>query len=199
MDDKSTDLWHKRLGHLDNRAIQKLATQLAYGINLSTDQKQHEECMGCLYGKQHRLQFPHESKHRSRELCELIHTDVCGPMHHPSLGGAKYFVTFTDDKSRRTWVYPLRYKGECLTKFKEFKAHAEKQSGRTIKILRSDNGKEFINKEFDNYLALNTRGSLLLSSSVVTNAGVAILSMQSSPSSHARLNQSATTLNFPDT
>jgi len=46
-------------------------------------------------------------------------------------------------------------KGEVLTKFKTFKAWAETQSGRKIKILRCDNGKEYLSKEFDNFLAQN--------------------------------------------
>jgi hypothetical protein len=27
---------------------------------------------------------------------DLVHSDVCGPMQVPSMGGSRYFVTFTD-------------------------------------------------------------------------------------------------------
>jgi len=48
--------------------------------------------------------------------------DVCGPMSQSSVGGARYFVTFIDDKTRKTFVYALKSKDEAFVKFKEFKA-----------------------------------------------------------------------------
>ena len=34
-------------------------------------------------------------------MLELVHTDdVCGKLNPRSVGGAEYFVTFVDDKSR---------------------------------------------------------------------------------------------------
>ena len=65
---------------------------------------------------------------------------------------SRYFVTFIDDFSRKVWLYTLKTKGECLEKFKEFKALAEKQSGHMIKVFRSDNGGEFISKGFRRFL-----------------------------------------------
>lgn len=56
------------------------------------------------------------------------------------MGGAKYFVTFTDDFSRKIWVYPIEAKSECLEKFKKLKASVEKQSKKEIKVFGSDNG-----------------------------------------------------------
>jgi hypothetical protein len=43
-------------------------------------------------------------------------------MRTTSLGGARFFVTYIDDFSRKMWVYSLKSKGECLEKFEEFKA-----------------------------------------------------------------------------
>ena len=45
---------------------------------------------------------------------ELVHSDVCGKMDVKSLGGAEYFVTFLDNHSRYSWVYPMKKKGEVL-------------------------------------------------------------------------------------
>eukprot|EP00253_Pinus_taeda_P031288 PITA_31288 len=42
-------------------------------------------------------------------------------------------------------------KSDVLTVFKQFRALVENNTGRTIKCLRTDNGGEFISKEFDNY------------------------------------------------
>ena len=77
---------------------------------------------------------------------EIVHTDLCCPMQTKSLGGSHYFLTFIDDYSRKTWVYFLMKKYETFSKFEEFKAMVEKQSGHQIKILRSDRGGEYDSK-----------------------------------------------------
>ncbi len=68
------------------------------------------------------------------------------------MGGARYFVTYIDDFSRKVWVYLLKSKGECLEKFKEFKALVETQSEHKIKVFRSDNGGEYISRGFQGFL-----------------------------------------------
>lgn len=70
-----------------------------------------------------------------------------------SQGGKTWFVTFMDDKSHRTWVHFMKSKGEVLDKFKEFKALVENETGRRIKMIRCDRGGEYVNGEFDAYLA----------------------------------------------
>ena len=77
-------------------------------------------CEHCITSKQHRLQF-NTSNSRSKTVLELVHSDVWqAPVS--SLGGAKYFVSFIDDYSRRCWVYPIKSKGDVFTIFKTYKA-----------------------------------------------------------------------------
>ena len=64
----------------------------------------------------------------------------------------EYYLTFTDDFSRKSWVYFLKTKSEVFAKFKEFRAIVEKQSGYQIKTLRTDNGGEYVNTVFQEYL-----------------------------------------------
>ncbi|KAK4397229.1 Retrovirus-related Pol polyprotein from transposon TNT 1-94 [Sesamum angolense] len=45
----------------------------------------------------------------------------------------------------------MREKSEVFKVFKKFKNLVEKQSGRSIKVLRSDRGKEYNNSEFDKF------------------------------------------------
>ncbi|GJV43766.1 retrotransposon protein, putative, ty1-copia subclass [Tanacetum coccineum] len=66
-----------------------------------------------------------------------------------SLGGKRYFLSIVDDYSRRVWVYILRFKHEAFGKFKEWKQLVENQTGRTVKKLRTDNGLELCNREFE--------------------------------------------------
>ena len=72
-------------------------------------------------------------------------------MQTQSIGGSFYFLTFIDDFSRKTWIYFLRHKSETFSKFKEFKALIEKQSGKSIKMLRSDGGGEYDSHEFSDF------------------------------------------------
>src|SRR5687767_10576874 len=62
--------------------------------------------------------------------------------------GCKYFVTFIDDKSLLCVVSLPQ-----IEKFKEFEAWGRIHTGQNTKILRSDNGGEYVSKEFDAFLA----------------------------------------------
>ena len=70
-----------------------------------------------------------------------MHGDVCGPMQTESIGGEKYFVTFSDF-SRCCAVYFVKKKSEVLDKFKEFEAIVTKECSGSIVALRTDNGRE---------------------------------------------------------
>ncbi|KAM0986325.1 hypothetical protein ACFX2C_013510 [Malus domestica] len=73
-------------------------------------------------------------------------------MSTTSRGGFSYYITFTDDHSRFGYVYLTKYKSESFERFKEFKNEVEKQTGKQIKILRSDRGGEYLSNEFLDYL-----------------------------------------------
>ena len=45
-----------------------------------------------------------------KDILELVHTDICRPMQTRSLGGAYYFLLFTDDCTRFSWIYFLSKK-----------------------------------------------------------------------------------------
>lgn len=89
---------------------------------------------------------------RASELLQLIHSDLCGPMETSSIGGARYYVTFIDDYSRKVSVYFMKSKSETLEKFKEFKNLVENETNKKIKTLRKDNGKEYVNNDFKLFL-----------------------------------------------
>ena len=57
-------------------------------------------------------------------------------------------MTFIDDFSRYTWVFFLKKKSEVCEKFTELKALIENASGLKIKILRYDNGGEYVSNVF---------------------------------------------------
>ena len=57
---------------------------------------------------------------RSKDVLELIHTDVYGPLNVRARGGFEYFITLIDDYSRYGYVYLLHRKSETFKKFKEY-------------------------------------------------------------------------------
>jgi hypothetical protein len=71
--------------------------------------ERHDPCKGCALGKYARKPFP-STEHRSKGVLDLIHFDVCGLMSVESMSGSRYFVLFTDDYSRKTWIYFLKTK-----------------------------------------------------------------------------------------
>ena len=68
-----------------------------------------------------------------------------------SLGNNKYFATFIDDCTRHCWVYAIQSKDQVFSVFKEFKAVVEKVTGKSVKILRSDNGGVYKSKQFKEF------------------------------------------------
>ena len=150
--DTKESIWHRRYGHLGAQSLKKLAKEdMVDGLDLGMTKKA-DFCEPCAEGKLHRSKFPTEGGRRSEEALGLVHSDVCGKIHPVSLGGGEYFVTFIDDKSRYVWAYIMKSKDEVFRKFQEWKALVEKSTGRKLKVLRSDNGGEYLSTEFKNYL-----------------------------------------------
>ncbi|KAK9707673.1 GAG-pre-integrase domain [Popillia japonica] len=88
-------LWHKRLGHLGVHNMH-LLKDMAHGLDFNEGESM-QPCVSCCKGKQARLPFKATGNSRANHMLELIHSDVLGKRVE-SLGGAKYFVTFIDDK-----------------------------------------------------------------------------------------------------
>ena len=97
----------------------------------------------CIYGKQNCASFPSKDT-RGKGILELVDIDVFGPVLVPSLGGSRNYVYFIDDFFRMTWVYFMKKKSEEFENFLEFKALVENQTDKRIKVLRTDNGEDFV-------------------------------------------------------
>ena len=86
----------------------------------------------------------HEKDSHASMIPERIHTDVCGPFSVDSTAKHRYYVIFIDDYSRKCWIFFMQKKSETYSTFYEFKVLVEKELGKQVKALRSDNGGEFI-------------------------------------------------------
>uniref|UniRef100_A0AAV1TLZ0 Polyprotein n=1 Tax=Peronospora matthiolae TaxID=2874970 RepID=A0AAV1TLZ0_9STRA len=151
--DSKWELWHARLGHPNQDALDK--TRHATNGIPAVGQPPQSLCGGCMKGKQTVAKFPHCSSSKTSRVLELFHTDMMGPMNNPSKGGAKYVLTFVDDYSRYVVAYFLKKKSEVAIKLREFMTFYENQWGERMKCLRSDNGTEFVNQEMTKICMLN--------------------------------------------
>lgn len=105
-------------------------------------------CEHCVYGKQGRVKFS-TAVHTTKGTVDYIHSDLWGPSPVTSKGGSQYLLTLIDDYSRKVWVYFLKHKSEVFAT--QWKALIEKQTGKRIKRLRTDNGLEYCSGEFDEF------------------------------------------------
>jgi len=90
---------------------------------------------------------------QTKELGELIHMNLCGPMENPSVGNSRYFILLKDDYSHYRFVYFIKKRSEVTEKFRCFLKRIDTEIGRTIKRMRTDNGLKFVNKEVQKILS----------------------------------------------
>lgn len=104
----SITTWHQRLGHVNAQTVTRMASGVGVkGMIISPLNSTMEECCdGCHVGKMHKIPFP-TSKTTTREVEELIVSDVVGPLQVPSVSGKRYYVVFKDVSSKYKVVYFL--------------------------------------------------------------------------------------------
>ena len=147
------ELWHYWYGHLGIDNVKVLMKgEMVDGISSKDNCQECSVCESCIMGKQHKTEYPKDGGKHKSDLLELVHSDVCGPMPVNSFGHSRYFVTFIDDCSRYTNVYFIKRKSEVLEKLKEFVNCVTNLTGKSIKVLRTDNGGEYCSNEFKSYL-----------------------------------------------
>lgn len=143
MNEDSSMLWHRRLGHIFSDRIKRLVND---GVLSTLDFADFETCVDCIKGKQ--TNKSKKGAKRSSNILEIIHTDIC--CLDMDANSPRYFITFIDDYSRYMYIYLLRSKDEALDAFKVFKAEVELQCGNQIKIVRSDRGGGYYGKYTEN-------------------------------------------------
>jgi hypothetical protein len=126
-----TYLWHYRYAHLNLKGLRTLnQKKMVKGLPEVKDME--DKCVDCLTGKQHRDSIPKKANWRASHKLQLVHSDICGPIKPESNGGNRYFITFTDDFTRKTWTYFLQEKSAAFDIFKKFKSLVEKESSCAI-------------------------------------------------------------------
>lgn len=132
--------WHRRFGHLGTKTLAK-AHQATHGLKKPITSLS-EPCEICIQSKMIRS-INRQPPERTLQVLGRIHTDAWGPYRVPSITGDKYFFSFTDDYSRKSWVYVTNARAKLHDIFTEFKIKVELESGAKIKAVRCDNISEY--------------------------------------------------------
>lgn len=141
-------VWHRRLGHAPLNVLKHTS------ISIRDD---FDSCNTCHKAKQQRLSFTSSSS-RATSVFDLVHVDLWGPYKHRSMNNESYFLTIVDDYTRATWTLLLTDKTQVFPKITVFFNMVQTQFGTKIKVIRSDNGTEFVNRRMTEFL--NSRGVL---------------------------------------
>lgn len=128
-------LFHLRMGHVpfDHSKYVK--------PNIDIQGFSEYVCSICHVARQHRLSFSHSSV-KTSVIFELLYVDVLGIFRVPTHDNCRYFLTIIDDFSRITWIH-LSTKTESVSILKNFFALYRTQFHTLVKIIRTDNAKEF--------------------------------------------------------
>ena len=72
---------------------------------------------------------------RAKSPLERVHSDFWGPYSVPTVQGSTYMLTFTDDYSRKSWVYLTKARSQLRTVFLQYKTLVELELGYKIKAI----------------------------------------------------------------
>ena len=138
--DSSSRVWHRRLGHLSSQSLQRVHA-VTSGVS-EPIRELKEACEACILTKTVRV-VNRNTPERATEPLQRVHTDFWGPYSVPTLLGETYILTFTDDFTRKSWVYFTKSRGQLRTLFSQYRALAELESGHKIRVIRCDNASEY--------------------------------------------------------
>ncbi|GJY27108.1 putative ribonuclease H-like domain-containing protein [Tanacetum coccineum] len=146
-------LWHRRLGHVNFKNINKLVKgNLVRGLPSKTFKLDHS-CLACRKGKQHRASCKKIEERTVREPLELLHMDLFGPVSVESVNRKKYCLVVTDDCSKFSWVFFLAYKDETYDMLHDLIVGLENKLRHKVKTIRCDHGTEFKNHLMNEFCA----------------------------------------------
>lgn len=146
------DEWHKRFAHMSSDAIKQLLAKNAV-IGLEVNSKSKPRCEDCLMGKICRANHPSKSDINGTDDAAVLCIDTVGPIATESLGNCKYFVLATEEFSNFKLIEFVRLKSEVPTVVKQIINRTELQSKRPVKMIITDNGTEYVNRDLSSWLA----------------------------------------------
>ncbi|CAI7895380.1 unnamed protein product [Closterium sp. NIES-54] len=150
---KSTpDRLHARLAHVSVDTIKSSAKHdVATGLDIILSTGVDPPCVSCVGGKLVRHTFPDKGSD-AEEALAVMHIDLCGPFRVAAKDGSLYFLLLKDRHTRIVWVMPVAKKSDVLREFQKWLELVERQTKKSVLMLRSDQGGEFLGKEFTDFV-----------------------------------------------
>ncbi|GJQ98164.1 putative ribonuclease H-like domain-containing protein [Tanacetum coccineum] len=146
-----SNLWHRRLGHINFKTMNKLVRgNLVRGLPSKLFENDHT-CVACQKGKQHKASCKTKLVSSISQPLQMLHMDLFGPTSVRSINHKTYCLVVTDDYSRFSWVFFLATKDETSRILKTFITGIENQINHKVKIIRCDNGTEFKNNDMNQF------------------------------------------------
>ncbi|GKE01030.1 putative ribonuclease H-like domain-containing protein [Tanacetum coccineum] len=137
----------RMLGHINFKNLNKLVKgNLVRGLP-SKVFRNDNTCVACHKGKQHRAFCKAKLERTITEPLHTLHMDLFGPTSVKSINHASYCFVIADDCTRFSWVFFLASKDETSGILQNFIRQIENQLNHRVKIIRSDNGTEFNNRD----------------------------------------------------
>ncbi|GJS71670.1 putative ribonuclease H-like domain-containing protein [Tanacetum coccineum] len=144
-------LWHRRLGYINFKTINKLVKgNLVRGLPSKLFEN-NQTCVACQKEKKHRASCKSKIVSSISQPLHMLHMDLFGPTFVKSLMKKMYCLVVTDDYSRFSWVFFLATKDETSDILKSFITRVENIIDQKVKVIRCDNGTEFKNKELNQF------------------------------------------------
>ncbi|CAI7887270.1 unnamed protein product [Closterium sp. NIES-54] len=150
---KSTsDKLNARFAHVDMNTIRTSAKhEVATGLDLKSASGADLPCVSCVGGKLARHTFPDQGSDAD-DMLAVVHVDLCGPFWVAAKDGSLYFLLLKDRKTRYVWVRPVAKKSDALHELVQWLAVTERQTKKSVLMLRSDRGGEFLGKQFTDFV-----------------------------------------------
>jgi len=153
---KATDIntWHQRLGHIGYQAIEQMYQgKVVDGLDITTLTPKPGACKDCIMGKHTHCAF-YTNDHQEVDVGERVYIDLWGPLCVESVGGKSYMMPFVDGFSGHIEGYFLGDKQgkTTLQALKHYVALAERQTGRKVLHVCTDEGSEFCNRLWRDFL-----------------------------------------------
>ncbi|CAI7872428.1 unnamed protein product [Closterium sp. NIES-53] len=146
------DQLHPRLAHVGVDTIKSSAKhEASTWLDIKPTIGADPPCVSCVGEKLERHTF-HDKGLDVEEALAVVHIDLCGPFWMAAKNGSLYFLLMKDRHTRFVWAMPVAKKSDVLREFQQWLVLIERQTKKTMLMLRSDRGGEFLGKEFTNFV-----------------------------------------------
>jgi len=140
------ELWHRRFNHLGLENLKRAATMVDGMPSSVADATRviGTVCVPCVDGKM--VQSPSPCSSTATTKCELVHTDIGGPLTE-SLGGSLFFWTALEDSTGFITATPIKKKGMAPEVLKTRLKQLEKLTGVKVKRVRHEVAKKYVTND----------------------------------------------------